>query len=60
MLSKQSKHIFLYRDRGKCHCPSSASDFFSTGISEAVPRLFATGSSCASTWKPSHHPPPYH
>jgi hypothetical protein len=29
--------------------------FFSTGISEPVPRLYATGSSSASTWKLSHH-----
>jgi hypothetical protein len=27
---------------------------FSTGISETFPRLFATGSSSATTWK-SHH-----
>jgi hypothetical protein len=34
-----------------------SSIFFYLGISETVPRLFATGSSSASTSKLSHHIP---
>jgi hypothetical protein len=63
---EQERHLVLpqrlvaHVRRGLGAREPAALKCFCTGISETVPRLFATGSSSASTWKLSHHLPPYH